>query len=135
MLLLAVFCKAISGFSKLLNHFELCYYCLKWLYHCSWYFNARLHAIVTDSTLFLSGSVQGSCVQDLSDDELCIIVRLGSRPKSSDDQDLGPDSPWHKLYDFGIAIVKIKSTIISKLGHYHLDDVWFNEIHVQKRIF
>ena len=48
---------------------------------------------------------------------------------------LGPDSLWHKLYDFGIANVKIKSTIISKLGHYHIDDVWFNEIHVQKRIF
>ena len=47
----------------------------------------------------------------------------------------GPDSPWHKLYDFGIAIVKIKSTIISKLGHYHLDDVWYFEIHVQKYIF
>ena len=39
------------------------------------------------------------------------------------------------VFSIGGGNVKIKSTIISKLGHYHLEDVWFNEIHVQKRIF
>ena len=39
------------------------------------------------------------------------------------------------VLSIGGGNVKIKSTIISKLGHYHLDDVWYFEIHVQKYIF
>ena len=39
------------------------------------------------------------------------------------------------MLSIGGGNVKIKNTIISKLGHYHLDDVWYFEIHVQKYIF